>query len=134
LRRFEVVITDPRTGASETDERWESCVGGGVNLTRLESPERGTTSPGHKFVDVITLRGPLTAGRKALLAWLTEAAQGADARRDVTIRETARSGAVRTFNYHDCFPVRYVFPEVTAAGAGVLYEEVQIKPERLELK
>ena len=46
-----------------------------------------TTSPGHKYVDEIRLRGHMTADRKPLCAWITEVVQGKPWKRSSTITE-----------------------------------------------
>lgn len=73
--------------------------------------------------------------RKALLQWINETTRGKEWKRDLTLTELNRKGdRGRTFTYIDCFPVAYRFPALSAAGTGNLYEEVSIKPIRLELK
>lgn len=51
----------------EPDSAWETCTGGAVQIEAGASPIGGDTiarnTPGHKYVDTLTLRGPLTAGR-----------------------------------------------------------------------
>ncbi len=142
--RFEVTIGDPAAGrpgaaaAGEPDRSWES-LGGGALVLDVVDPAPGceafrTTTPGHKYIDALTLRGPLTAGRRDLCAWINDTVGGKPGQRTLTVREVAKGDTpVRTFNYHDCFPTRYVFPALSADGTGNLYEEVTIKPTRLEL-
>ncbi|MBM3935096.1 MAG: hypothetical protein FJ319_12495 [SAR202 cluster bacterium] len=55
---FQVEIT--AEGGKEVDTAWESISGGGEVLAR-----ESTNSPGHKYVDTLTLRGPVTASRKS---------------------------------------------------------------------
>lgn len=140
--RFEIVVGDPAgagvpgAAAPEADRGWESLSGGAVVLADPD-PVLGcaarTTTPGHKYIDTLTLRGPLTSGRKEMCAWFVDTVGGGSARRSVTVREAAKDRPIRTFTYHDCFPTRYVFPTFAAGGSGNLYEEVAIKPIRLEL-
>jgi len=138
IKGFMVTISGP-DGTSEADGDWETCTGGAIVLVAHEVaglPDRAaaTTSPGHKYVDTLTLRGPLTAGRKALCQWIMGAAKGVDDRRTVTVREILKDGSAgKTYNYHDCFPTKYVFPSFSADSGEPLYEEVQVKPIRLEL-
>ena len=134
---FTIEITGAGSGG-DPDSAWESCTGGSLNIEVADSSTGGdqyhTTTPGHKYVDTLVLRGPLTAGRKALCDWITQTLQGEDSRRTVTVKEILKDGNDgKTFVYHDCFPTRYVFPAFSAAGTGNLYEEVSIKPIRLDL-
>lgn len=126
-------------GAGDTpDSAWETCSGGSLNI-EIADASVGTdkshmTTPGHKYVDTLTLRGPLTSGRKALCDWITATVNGQPWKRTVTLKEILKDGSDgKTFTYLDCFPTRYVFPAFSASGTGNLYEEVQIKPIRLEL-
>ena len=49
---------------------WETASGGSLNIEIADastgSDKSHVTTPGHKYVDTLTLRGPLTAGRKPL--------------------------------------------------------------------
>jgi hypothetical protein len=134
------IVIDQAGSGSDPDSAWETCSGGGIAapdtshfsgdvLARFHTP-----SPGHKFIDTLTLRGPVTGGRKALCQWITEVVQGRDWRRGVTVKEILKDGgAGKQFTYLDCFPTRYVFPVFSAQGAADLYEEVHIKPIRLDI-
>lgn len=72
--------------------------------------------------------------RKDLVEWLNSNVEGKDWKRTLTVKEILKDGSDgKTFTYLDCFPTRYVFPQFSASGTGNLYEEVSIKPIRLEL-
>jgi len=134
---FTVTIDNAGSG-SDPDSAWETCSGGSLNIEIADSSVGGdqvhTTTPGHKYVDTITLRGPLTAGRKALCQWITDTVKGQPWKRTLTIKEILKDGSDgKTFTYLDAFPTRYVFPAFSSSGTGNLYEEVLIKPIRLEL-
>ena len=134
---FTVEITGAGSGG-DVDSAWETCTGGSLNIevsdSSTGSDQFHTTTPGHKYIDTLTLRGPLTAGRQALCQWITEVVQGKDWKRTVTIKEITKDGSDgKTFTYLDCFPTRYVFPSLSAGGTGNLYEEIAIKPIRLGL-
>ncbi|MBI2435835.1 MAG: phage tail protein [Candidatus Hydrogenedentes bacterium] len=125
---------DGTVGLDEGWSEWRGGESGDLRERELQASQYHTTTPGHKYVDTLTLRGPLTAGRKALCQWMNNAVQGKAWKRTLTITEITRNGSQRTFTYLDCFPTRYVFPVFSADGTGNLYEEVSIKPIRLELK
>jgi hypothetical protein len=133
LRRFDIEIVDPATGMVEVDSDWESCTGGGVNIDVSSDATRETT-PGHKYIDTLTLRGPLTSGRRALSQWVTEVFAGNDSRRSITVKEILKDGSAgKTYTYHECFPVSWDGPTLDAEVKGHLYDEVHIKPIRMDL-
>lgn len=132
------VIVEGQSG-KEVDTAWESWSGGELMLIPLlhqPGSRFHTTTPGHKTVGEITLRGAMTDGRKALCQWVTEVVQGKPWRQGVTIQENRPNGKPgKSFNYLDCFPTRYVFPRMSVTNTtGNVMEEVSIKPIRLELK
>ena len=134
---FTITIDSAGTG-SDPDSAWETCTGGALNIEVADSSvgtdQSHTTTPGHKYVDTLTLRGPMTSGRLALCQWITDTVEGKPWKRKVVIKEILKDGSDgKSFTYHDCFPTRYVFPALSAAGTGNLYEEVDIKPIRLDL-
>jgi hypothetical protein len=107
----------------------------------VQSAKRGketvvrVTTPGHKFVEEIQLRGPLTQSRKWIAGNVAQAKPGKRTRFDITIVEIAKDGPqAKTYNYGKCFLSRYVFPVLSADGTGNLYEEVSIKTETLCLQ
>jgi phage tail-like protein len=80
----------------------------------------------------LTLHGQ---DQQALFDWINETLSGRESRRTVKLTEELSSRAEgRSFTYRDAFPVRYVFPQFSASGTGNLYEEISIKPIRLELQ
>jgi YD repeat-containing protein len=60
---------------------------GKFRMPATGSDQFHTATPGHKYVDTLTLRGPMTAGRKALCTWITEVVQGKPWKRTWTITE-----------------------------------------------
>jgi hypothetical protein len=134
---FTVEIQNAGSG-TDSDSAWETCSGGSLNIeiadASIGTDQSHMTTPGHKYVDTITLRGPLTPGRKALCEWITATVKGQPWKRTVVVKEILKDGAAgKQFTYHDCFPTRYVFPAFSASGTGNLYEEVHIKAIRLDL-
>jgi hypothetical protein len=134
---FKVVIDNAGSGG-DPDSAWETASGGSLNIEVADASvgdnQFHQTTPGHKYVDTLTLRGPLTSARKALCQWITETVQGKPWKRTVVITEILKDGSDgKSFTYLDCFPTRYVFPAFSASGTGNLYEEVNLKPIRLEL-
>jgi hypothetical protein len=135
---FRVEISSTGGSGTDVDSAWESCTGGGLCIEIADSSvgtdQFHTTTPGHKYVEEVTLKGPLTAGRKALCQWITETVQGKEWKRNVTVTEITTDGSDgKTYQYLDAFPTRYVFPNLSASGTGNLYEEITMKPIRLEL-
>ena len=75
-----------------------------------------------------------TGARKALVEWIQATVDGKEWKRDLAIEEKVRRNeAATTFTYTEGFPTRYVFPSLSASGTGNLYEEVAMKPIRLEI-
>jgi len=99
-----------------------------------EISKQATNSPGHKSIAEITLRGAMTDGRQNLCKWLNDASNGNPWKVLIVLTDGAANSA-RSFNYHECFPVRYVFPRMSVTNTtGNTMEEVSVKPIRLELK
>ncbi len=138
-------------GDSVTDT-WDSWGGGEPMLILselLNGAQFRTNSPGHKTVGEITLRGAAWLSKKGYDYWLNKALAGAPwlsgpkgtEAGQVVLRFRKRPGPPntaapeRTYIYHDCFPVRYVFPLLSVTNTtGNVMEEVSIKPIRVELK
>lgn len=117
IRGFKIEIRG--SAGAETDFAWETCSGGSLNIEVADS-STGSDDPRTR-VETLTLRGPLTSGRKALLEWITDTVQGRDWKRNVTVTEILKDGSDgKTYTYLDCFPIRYVFPGLSAGGTGNL--------------
>lgn len=125
-------------GSLSIDEDFTSWGGGApvfVDESGFRDTQFRTTSPGHKFVDSLTLRGPLTPGRKALCQWITEVVQGKPWKRTLTVKEITKDGSAgKTFLYEDCFPIRYVFPQLKAGSSSTQSETLTVKIGRIEFK
>ena len=141
VRGFQVEITQA-TG-KEVDTAWEAVSGGELIIelteTTIGSDKFQTTSPGHKSVGEITLRGAMTDKRAALCTWINDTAAGKPWKRTLTITELLSvDGGVKDgkqYIYFDCFPSGYVFPRLSVTNTtGNVIEEVRIKPVRCELK
>lgn len=120
-------------GGKESDPAWESVSGGEV-LFQLNNGGR-INSPGHKAIDTITLRGPVTSGRQAMCNWLNETLDNPETRSTVSITEIVRDGRRlkdgRQTSYIDCFPVRYKFPRLSVYETnGDAREEIEVCPTR----
>lgn len=133
LLGFELSVTGG-DGTTVVDRSWHGATGGGLNIAVDEGAD-GSLVVGAAFVDDLVLRGPLTAGRKWVADMIQATLAGSDARVSITVKEILKDGSAgKTYPYHDCFPTRYVFPSFSASGTGNLYEEVAIKPIRLEIQ
>jgi phage tail-like protein len=125
VRGFRVEIDGP-TGKQE-DNAWETVLAGELLVATTGAPGRfQTTSPGHKSIEEITLRGPLTAKRAAVTRWINDSFDHKHARRTVTISPLGADGRpLKTFVYQDCFLTTYVYPRLDAADPRTLMEEVR---------
>ena len=137
LKGFTVRIDQTAGLQARPDAAWETCTGGALNI-EIQARSTGAdpqhvTSPGHKYIDEITLRGPMTPERKDITQWIMDTVRGTNPRRNVIVTEILVDGhSGKSYAYQNCFITRVVFPRLDAAGTGNLYEEVSIKPERLE--
>jgi len=141
VRGFKVDITQA-TG-KDVDTAWEAVSGGELIIelteTTIGSDKFQTTSPGHKSVGEITLRGAMTDKRAALCQWINDTVNGKQWFRDLTITELlSLDGAIKdgkAYEYKDVFPVGYVFPRMSVTNVtGNVMEEVRLKPTRCELR
>jgi phage tail-like protein len=140
INGFAVALGTSTTGAAGgVDATWESAQGGAEQKEKKAlkfidpTDETQARLKGARSISVVALRGPMTPSRKALCQWITETVRGEFPRLTVSLSEVKDKGRERTFNYLDAFPTRYVFPSLSASGTGDLYEEVTMKPIRLEL-
>jgi hypothetical protein len=141
IKGFKVLIN---TGGVTHEDTWETCTGGSLNIEIGDSSTggdsvpapraAGTNAPGHKYIEEVKLRGPMTASRRWIGKLINDTVPGKSPRFDLTIVEINKDGSDgRRLSYSNCFLTGYVFPALSASGTGNLYEEVSIKPERLEL-
>ncbi len=143
---FRVRILNPdgsqiTPGVDNADDAWEVWRGGGTQTIKDCKPGKDTFKPDTRAGDLV-LQGPLTSDRKDMLQWINETVSGSKTyRRMLTITELDDPGdgtpAVerKQYIYHDCFPVRYVFPKMSVTNTtGNTMEEVHIKPIRVDLK
>ena len=113
---FRVEIASSGSG-SDVDTSWETVSSGGLLVQK-------TNSPGHKTVGEITLRGPVTAGRKALCQWINDVVNGNDRTRNVWITPILLDGRLgETVVLLDCVPTAYVPPRLSVSQAGGPCEE-----------
>jgi len=99
---------------------------------QLSDAKFHVTSPGHKSVGEVTLKGAMTDGRKAMCDWINAGTVGNRPRRNLTIVEIVRGGKGKSYTYFDGFPVRYTFPRISTDPSVPLVEEVSIKPIRFD--
>ena len=142
VRGFKVEITG--SSGKEVDTAWESVSGGDrVFLLENQAPRASgnnkfaTNSPGHKSVGDITLRGAMTDGRQALCQWINDTVKGKPWKRDLTITELLSVGGAlkpgKSYTFHDCFPVSYVFPRMSVTNTtGNVMEEVTFRVVRYD--
>ena len=116
VRGFKVEIDGAR--GKEVDTAWESVSGGELIIelteTTVGSDKFQTTSPGHKSVNTITLRGAMTDKRAALCQWINDTTQGRNWRRNLQLTEVLLDGGDGVA--HDFslgFPIRYVYPRMS---------------------
>ena len=124
VRGFRVEISG--ADGVEIDNTWESVAGGVVLLERPHAASPCTAPE-------ITLRGPLTATRHALVNWLDSSARGRKSRRDVTITVVPVDATqpAQTFQFLECFITAYAISPLDAADPRLEpVEEVRFVPGR----
>lgn len=134
---FRVEVTGNAGGKNE-DNAWETCTGGALCIevapASTGANQHHVATPGHKFVEEVQLRGPMTKTRKWIGQNINDTVKGKYCRFDLTLIEIAKDGSdAKRYTYSKCFLTRYVYPVLSADGTGNLYEEVSLKPERLQL-
>lgn len=141
------VWLDPDDDGDMLPDTWDSW-GGGEPVLIVSQLFNGaqfrTNSLGHKTVSELTLRGSAFLSKKGYDYWMARTLEGDPWMNSLTLTETgqAKKGAGgasgkggKTYVYHDCFPVRYVFPRMSVTNTtGNVIEEVTVKPIRVEMK
>ena len=126
VRGFKVEIDG--AGGKEVDTAWESVAGGTMNIElNTGSDKFQTTSPGHKSVNTVVLRGAMTDKRAALCQWMNDTTTGRNWRRAPSFTEVLLDGADgETHLLSDAFPVRYKYPSLSVYNReGNMEESVQ---------
>jgi hypothetical protein len=123
VRRFRVEIVGPE--GKEVDTAWESW-----SMTELsDACDPSGVSRGRSVE--ITLRGPLTSGRKALCTWINDTTQGRPWKRTLTIVETVESSdglsIERSYDFFECWPCRWKAPELNANSDTALRGKVTVR-------
>lgn len=121
VRGFKVEIDSAQGGSgSDVDTAWETVSGGELIIevadTSVGSDKFQTTSPGHKSVGEITLRGAMTDKRAALCTWINETVSGKPWKRNVSITPIDLDGrAGETLILIDCVITAYKPPRLIIA-------------------
>lgn len=112
---FEVLIGDRELGFSQ--------VGPLTSETDLDGPPG---RPAHRFRSVV-LRRALTSSRE-LYDWRRRIVDGADDRRDVTIRQLATPGGavVSAWRLVRAWPCRWSGPDLDALSGDIAREEIEL--------
>ncbi len=72
-------------------------------------------------------------GDRGITDWVNATTSGREGTRTVRIALLDRQGQVtQTYVYTNVFPTRYVFPVLSTEATGPLYEQITMKPARLE--
>jgi len=138
VRGFKVEISG--SSGKEVDTAWESVSGGDMVIelqTQTNPANFKPNSPGHKSVGEITLRGAMTDGRQSLCRWINDTVNGKPWKRNLTITELLSQNGVLTpgksYIFHDCFPIRYVFPRMSVTNTtGNVMEQVTFSVVRFD--
>ena len=138
VRGFKVEISG--SSGREVDTAWESVSGGEMIIelseTTIGSDRFRTSSPGHKTVNEVTLRGAMTDGRKNLCTWINDTVNGKPWKQNLTITEMLSvDGGVKDGKQYSgiwAYPVRYKFPVLSVdQREGNFEEEITYRWVRL---
>ena len=104
---FSVEI-DAANAPADADADWVTLSGGQL----LEGKDKGRYVPGQPIVNEVTLRGPLTPGRKAMTRWLNDTLGGGPLLRTVTVRLTPLDPKqpLEVLVFEEAYVTGYVFP------------------------
>jgi len=92
-----------------------------------------TTTPGHKYIDTLTLRGPMTNGRKAMVEWIHQTIEKPRVwKRNMVIKEILVSPSGRAGHSQGST----VGPPSTSAAAdnSVMHWVLEVRVDRIEMK
>ncbi len=129
FKGFNVEIKGVDGAPAQVDSAWTSVA---VGEDTAGAATVRTNSPGHKTVNTITLRGPLTDKRAALCTWVNDTVSGQSPKRIVEITGINDDGSLgERFVFFECLPVRYVPPQVAPDPCGRLEEEVRFAYARV---
>ena len=99
---------------------------GGMNGAVHRLPGRVTTSN-------LTLKRGMTRGNE-LLKWVMDAAAGKIVRQNVTLVMFDVSGTkLATWNFENAYPVKWVGPQLEAAGNAVAVETLELAHDAMKL-
>lgn len=125
-------------GERKTDTSVESWSGGEPALIQtwpFRNSRFHTDLPGDKLGTDVTLNLPDGQLSEPMCEWINETVKGKPWKRSMAIEETRPNGKPgRTFIYYDCFPTRYVFPQMKKGGGTVQTETLTVKIGRIEFK
>lgn len=128
VRGFKVEIDG--TGGKDVDTAWESVSGGELIIELTDTTIGGdkfhTSSPGHKSVNEIVLKGAMTNRRAALCQWINDTTQGKPWKRNVNLTEVlldGRDGTVHRLEW--ALPRRYIFPRLSVYQHYILEEQIE---------
>ena len=137
----EVVVTKAtdRNGVVSPPILWDSWSGGEpalLNTWVFRGTQYHEDTLGGLLVEPLTLTGDVMDGRKAMYDWLNDAMNGQPWAQSLSLRESPSlpvrgNSPGRTFTFYDCFPTRYVFPQLNARSSGHAGEKLEIAAERI---
>ena len=71
--------------------------------------------------------------RRDMESHLNATLLGLQAIRTLSITEVLQDGTDgRILTYNDVFPTKYVFPQFSASGTGIVFEEIHLRPNSFD--
>jgi hypothetical protein len=124
----------PGDPADKTDGAWKAVRGGGIRFVENQGVTTGTEqfvqhSLGQREWEDITLIGPLTSSRKAMMTWYADTVAGKDWRRDVSIIvHGTDSKETHRYEYLHCFLTAYSLTPLDGESEQECEETIEICP------
>ncbi len=133
---FALYFVDSQGNRTPTGS-WQSISGGEECVEVVETTtgenQHEQKRPGQAYFTDITLKGPLSKDRKAVMDWINDTAKGkAQARNLVLVFLNDKGEGQRTWNLLDTYPVSYT-PGDYSPSSKENVETIKAKPGMIEM-
>jgi phage tail-like protein len=133
--KMSIIEDDGSTSTDDTVEGWS----GGEPALIITSPFRNsrfhTETPGNKLVTDISLDLPDDGPSQVICDWVNAAVQGKPWKKSMSMVDLSAKGKPvgKMYHYHECFPMRYVFPSLSKGNTIEAGPTLTIKAARVNI-